>query len=437
MAFTGSRIDACFDSHVHWAATGEFAGRLKLQSLTSPQAVDQLKVEAHHRRGAWLVGFGWDDTDWTEKPHREVLDRHFPDRPVAFSRCDAHALWVNTLALKMSGLWESDTNPTGGRIERDQQGRPTGILVDQACEPIQRLLPEISSLELRGQLLRGVKTFNDAGFTHIRDMTCEERHWLEALKLDESGLLTLAVEEYFWLKDSEQLTSVLQLLSTARGSASANLRPQGVKLFLDGALGSEGAWLSRCYHGSEQQGLVLWEAPALREVLIKTWKAGFAVAVHAIGDAAAETLVSLALELKEQGHRGPLHIEHAEILRPETIAKMSGLALQCHLQPTHWLSDRRWLQKKIGDLSVHAFPWRRLQEANLDFDFGSDAPIEPASIARTLQALRESGEAGVPRLLGSPTSYMTHKDTSWAPNSFTLVEDETPTQVVFRGQHLL
>jgi hypothetical protein len=116
---------------------------------------------------------------------------------------------------------------------------------------------------------------------------------------------------------------------------------------------------------------------------------------------------------------------------------MKGLEIECHLQPAHWLSDRRWLKNKIGPLAEFAFPWRRLQESDIPFDFGSDAPIEPASLARTFQALRESSEAGIPRLLGSPVKYMEHRDLAWAPNSFTLLKDEVPEQVVFRGEHLL
>ena len=98
------RINACFDSHVHWAATGEFAGRLRLESLRSPSDVMALKPEPSHYHGEWLLGFGWDDNSWSEKPTREVLDKWFPSVPVALSRRDGHALWVNTEALRRSGL---------------------------------------------------------------------------------------------------------------------------------------------------------------------------------------------------------------------------------------------------------------------------------------------------------------------------------------------
>lgn len=432
------RIEACFDSHVHWAATGEFSSRLRLDELRSPQEIAALKVLPQHQRGDWLLGFGWNDNAWTEKPTREVLDRIFPGKAVAFTRCDAHALWVSTEALKRAGLWIKSPAPiAGGRIDLGADGFPSGVLLDQAMGPIEKVVPSLSNLEMRRCLLKAVKTFNDAGFTHIRDMTCNEMQWNEAVRLDESGLLTLAVEEFFWVRDLSEFPAALELAMRARDVRSPNLRSKGLKIFLDGALGSEGAWLSRCYHGGERHsGLQLWGTRDLSEVLIKSWEVEMEVAVHTIGDAAAELLVKTAAELKAQGRVGKFHMEHAELLRPETVSQMRELSVECHLQPSHWLSDRAWLKEKIGDLYEHAFPWRRLQEAEIPFYFGSDAPIEPASLPRTFQALRESAEAGIPRLLGGPANYMSHRDLSWAPNSFTLLEGESLQQVVFRGEHL-
>lgn len=431
------KIDACFDSHVHWPATGDFAQRLRLDSLKGPQDLKNLKVTPAHQRGDWILGFGWDDNSWNEKPHRRFLDELFPNQPVVFSRCDAHASWVNTEALKRAGLWENVPEVPGGRIERDNDGRPSGVLIDAAAELVRDQIPRATAFEVRRQLLKGVQIFNEAGYTHIRDMTADETQWNEAVKLDQSGVLTLAVEEYFWLRSIKDLDQIVSLVIRAKRSETANLRAMGIKVFYDGALGSEGAYLSRCYHGRDHQGLLLWEEEGLRAVLRRAWEEKLDLAVHVIGDEAADRVIRITAELAERGIKGPLHLEHCELLRPDTITKMKNLTVHCHMQPAHWLSDRKWLQSKIGDLMESAFPWRRLQEAEIPFDFGSDAPIEPASISRLLQALRESAEGGIPRLLGQPTSYMGHKDLAWAPNSFTILEEEAPTQVVFRGEHLL
>ncbi len=227
-------------------------------------------------------------------------------------------------------------------------------------------------------------------------------------------------------------------MSKAKAESPENLRVMGIKIFLDGALGSEGAWISRCYCGKSHSGLRLWEEAALRETLIKTWEKGFAVACHAIGDEAADSIVSLAAQLNQAGHKGTLHIEHGEIMRSETIEKMRGLAVEVHLQPRAWLTDQRWLKEKIGDLAQHAFPWRKLQEAEIPFDFGCDAPIEPASIGRIFQAIRQSADAGIPRLLGQASSYMSHRDLSWAPTTrLRSCTKRHPLKFIFRGEDLL
>lgn len=435
------RIEACFDSHVHWAATGEFSERLRLDGLRSADQILQVKPEARHYRGDWLVGFGWDENTWPVKPSRHHLDKWIADVPVALTRIDGHAIWLNTEAIRRSGV--KDAQIQGGRVERDESGFPAGIVIDQACELIRKQIPEPTPRELRRHLLKAMQTFNSAGFTHIRDLTCDERQWNEAVHLDQSGVLTLAVEEYFWLKEFQDLQTQVATAVRARGmtnpnSECPNLRVKGLKLFLDGALGSEGALLSKSYCGTTHSGLALWDDQSLKISLKTIWEENLAVALHCIGDEAVDRAARIALNLKGEGIEGELHLEHVEILRPDTLAIMRQLThLHCHLQPSQWLSDRGWLEPKVGkELAGWSFPWRRLQEAEIDFDFGSDAPIEAPSVQRSLLALRESADSGaVPRLLGSPISYMGHRDLAWAPNSYSIFGDDS-VEVVFRGENI-
>ncbi|MGE4130804.1 MAG: amidohydrolase [Bdellovibrionales bacterium] len=430
------RIEACFDSHVHWPFTGEISHRLSLAHLKKSRDVLDLKPAAGHLRGEWILGFGWQDTDWPEPPHRSVLDE-WSKAPVVLSRCDGHAVWVNTETLKRCKIWDMKQDPAGGRIVREANGDPTGVLLDTAADLVHAQVPSLTAFEMRRNLLKGVRMFNEVGYTHIRDMTCDELQWNEAVHLDQSGALTLAVEEFFWLKSADVLNETVSLAIRAQRSQTPNLRAKGLKLFLDGALGSEGAYLSRCYSHSENRGLKIWDTSSLEAVVRKVAEENLELAVHAIGDEAADEFVNLALKLHEQGIAGIWHLEHAELLRSDTVKKMVGLNITCHLQPSHWLSDRKWLENKIGDLIRDAFPWRKLQEAGIPFFFGSDAPIEPASVARCLQALSESAEAGIPRLLGDPTSHMIHPDRAWAPNSFSVFDGDRPSHVVFRGEDLI
>lgn len=440
------RINACFDSHVHWAAVGEFAHRLRLEGLTSPAEILKVQPDKHHFRGEWLVGFGWDQNKWNEQPHRRYLDQWFPHTPVMLTRVDGHAVWVNSEALRrvgvidesgrISGVHSKDIL-SGGRVETDENGAPSGVLVDRAMELVESVVPKDSDFDVRRNLLFAMKVFNDAGLTHIRDMTCDEQQWNQAVRLFDSGLLTLGVEEYFWLKELSDLEKSIATIQHAQKSAPPLLRPMGLKIFYDGALGSEGALISQCYHGQSHQGLRLWRDSDLMEVMTQVWKSNQALAIHAIGDLAVDSVIELALKVKAIGVSGALHIEHGELIQSKTIKKMRELDIHIHMQPAHWLSDRDWLQKKVGLLQECAFPWRRLQEERIDFDFGSDAPISSPSLAEIFRAIRESADAGIPRLLGGPESYLSYRDLGWIPNCYTLLEEDQPVQVVFQGEHLL
>ena len=432
------RIDACFDSHVHWAATGEFSQRLRLDDLTRAEDITMLKPEPHHHRGEWLLGYGWRDADWPSAPHRNILDRWRPSEPIVLTKSDGHTRWLSSEAMRRAGLLDPNAKlPSGAVVERDDLGQPTGVISERANDLVDRAMPPATAFTVRRDLLAAVRTFNEAGFTHVRDMTCDEAQWNEAVRLDESGLLTMAVEEFFWVRDPADVSAMLDLATRARGGQTSNLNVRGLKIFFDGSLGSEGALLSRCYHERDHAGVALWSREDLRDVLTRAWARGFDVAVHAIGDEASARVIDVAVDLNAADIRGRLHLEHAQILRADTIERMKTLDIRCHLQPSHWLADHPWLGSKIGELNALTFPWRRLQEAGIAFDFGSDAPIEPPSVVRTRDALKRSAAAGVPRLLGQPERYMTHPDPTWTPNSFTIFEDDRPSQVVFRGQHLI
>lgn len=214
-----------------------------------------------------------------------------------------------------------------------------------------------------------------------------------------------------------------------------------MKVFYDGALGSEGALLSHPYR-SGGQGFSLFSDAELSEVLQETWAKKFEIAIHTIGDEAADRVVSIAFDLFQKSINGVLNLEHAEILRPKTIRKMKQIQVKCHLQPCHWLSDHSWLENKIGDLNEFIFPWRALQENEIPFDFGSDTPIEPSSLFLNLQGLSESGKNGVPVLIGDPLKYHSHSDTSWIPNSYSVFSrapnsySGAVTSVVFNGKRV-
>ncbi len=410
---------------------------LSLHSLEAVEDLKTLSVHKDHYRGEWLFGFGWDQNKFSNKkfPTNADLDEVFPDIPVLFTRADGHAIWVNSVGLQRANIFASTVSVPGGEIIKDPNGNPTGILIDLACEMVQKYLPKPGPSEIENYLIKGMELFNQSGITHIRDLSCDERQWNVEESLDRNGRMTVAVEQFFDAFQPTQFSEALRLAKFARDQKSKNIRVKGIKVFYDGAIGSEGAFLSQPYlTRPHHSGLKLLDQKILKEMIIETWKNKFEIAIHVIGDQAAEDVVKSVTELKKQGHVGKLNLEHGELLNTETIHLMKALDVSCHIQPSHWLTDKHWLSQKIGDLSRLAFPWRKLEEENIQFDFGSDSPIEMPNFLRTIEAINDAEENNIPRPQKEVLSYHQHPDCDWVKNCYCVIEDGIVKETIFGGK---
>ncbi|MEZ0393015.1 MAG: amidohydrolase [Pseudobdellovibrionaceae bacterium] len=413
-------IPRCYDSHTHLLATGVMQKGLSLFALKDAHEVSKLKIEPHHFRGEWLIGFGWDQNKWNDSrlPSKEILDQIFPDFPVAFSRADGHAVWLNSKALQKAGFYNQTESekptPSGGVVIRDEKGFPTGIMTELAKIEIDLLIPDYTREQKKIFLKEANGYFNSRGFSHLRDMSGFIDQWDILRELDLSGELNLYVEENFTCENLNDFERALKEAQQARATETQHLKARGIKFYFDGSLGSQGAFLSQFYPGTNHQGLTLWNLDHVAEVIERTWREGFEVCVHTIGDEAAHLILKTALKVvSERKIKGLLNVEHAEILRPETIELMKELTVVCHLQPCHWLTDRIWLKEKLGSLYAYAFPWKALQENGIAMQWGSDSPIEAASVENNWRALKESSREGIPELSGDLLAYHQHRDPTW------------------------
>lgn len=437
------QIHQCYDSHVHLLAVGESAATLNLKGLKNPADFKQIKILPEFYRGEFLVGFGWDQHFFPnqELPTRQDLDSLFPSTPVILSRTDGHAAWVNTEALRRANLFRVGTRQDdvkGGEILRDQQGLPTGILVDQSMQAVYDLVPfDQSESDLTKHLLLACRYWNQRGFTHIRDMSGNLAQWNALCKLDQSNQWTLYADENFSFEKAQDFDQVLADALYANKQKEKHLRVAGLKFYLDGALGSEGAALSKPYGGERGQGLLIWQQKQVEEWIWRTWEQGLEIAIHAIGDVAAEAVVSAAVLNYEKGCRGTLNLEHGQVMSRATIQKLQGLQARIHMQPCHWLSDRRWLNEKLQSLYQDVFPWARLEHQGVPISFGSDAPIEEASIFHNLKALNEAAKEGIsPMKSWELTSLHRHPNPHWGPDCKTYFSKDRIEQVVFDGKTL-
>jgi predicted amidohydrolase YtcJ len=270
-----------------------------------------------------------------------------------------------------------------------------------------------------------MEVFLRAGFSHIRDVGGCLRHWELASELEREGKLNLFVEMFFNLDDIGDLSEKIKEILESRTRRSEYLRVGGLKLFYDGALGSDGAYLSQNYPGQDHCGLRLLELSKIEEILHRCWEKNIPVAIHTLGDEAVHQVVQVANRLKERGIEGKLNLEHCEVVRDETINLMKSLNVHCHLQPSHFIEDRRWLRHKLGNLYQYCFPWKKLIEASIPVSFGSDSPIEEPSLKKTKEALllAQEEEIDLPPLR-EPLVFHSHPDSNWGGHCITNVKGE-------------
>lgn len=375
-------VPGLIDAHGHLMNLGHSLLRANLVGASSKSEIVQ-RLQRHAQdlpAGAWLLGRGWDQTLWTdaEFPTAADLDAHFPDRPVWLERVDGHAGWGNSLAQAastrdLSGDWQ----PDGGRILRDQQGQPTGVLIDSAEQFIVEAIPapsdEVNALALERALAESARF----GLTGVHDAGVSLKQLALYRQFADSGRLPLRIHAMA-NGDADALDALCAMGHYRHPSGRLQMR--SVKLYIDGALGSRGAALLADYSDEPgNRGLLFAEPPAFEKVLAKARACGVQVAAHAIGDRGNRVVLDgmqrVLGEARGEDHRW--RIEHAQVVALSDIPRFAELGVIASMQPTHATSDMRWAQARLGeDRLAGAYAWRRMKESGALLALGSDFPVE-------------------------------------------------------------
>lgn len=373
------------DSHIHFVGWCLMRSRPHLEKAGSIEECLGM-VSGRLRRmepGEWLVGTGWDKNLWKDPrlPGRLDLDRVSKRNPVALWSKDWHTLWMNSGGLKRLGIAKGTPEVPGGRIERDGRGRPTGLLREEAANHFYLRIPFPSDAMLKKAVLAGRDEFWRMGLTGFHSMEGPEEYRI-LQKLDEEYRLGLRGTLYFRHQHLERLAE----LGLRSGFGSRRLRIGGIKLFADGALGSQTAWMLEPYENSRSRGMAVVSKTALQALIDRASENGLACAVHAIGDAANR----LALDVFEKSRRIETklrhRIEHCQLVRPEDVRRFRKLGITASVQPIHCPSDLDIIERHWGSRGRHAYPFGSLARAGAVLAFGSDAPIEEPDPWRAIQA---------------------------------------------------
>jgi predicted amidohydrolase YtcJ len=355
------------DSHVHFPTWSLVQSDVKLEGCASlEEALDRIR-HADRQEGRWLRGYGWRSGDWlpSTEPTRARLDEVTGETPTAMLAKDYHSLWLNSAALALA---DGDLEVSGGVVERDERGEPTGILREEAAWQFKDRHMGVAADEYVEAMRRGLKLANARGVTAVHD----KDGWLGALglwqRLHEMGSLTVRV----WQSIPHDLLDEARGLGLRAGFGNSMLRLGYLKVFMDGTLGSRTAWML------DGSGVMITPQAELAEIVTRAAETGFPVAVHAIGDRAnREALDAFEATAHHWRPRGLRHrIEHAQCLAPEDLPRFAQLGVSCSVQFSHAPSDRDLAERFWGGRLEGAYAFRSLLESGAVVANGSDAPIE-------------------------------------------------------------
>ncbi|MBI2813243.1 MAG: amidohydrolase [Opitutae bacterium] len=376
------------DAHLHLAGIGFRELSFDLEGTKSVAELrEKLRARiAQEGTKKWIVGRGWIETHWSpaEFPTARELDEVSPGNPVALTRADGHALVANSQALKLARIDRSTPDPTGGKILRyPDSGEATGMLIDEAQSLVERLLPQPTAAETERALIVGAQREISLGWTavQIAGHSYDEAELVR--RLVKEGKIKLRIHDAVSAPgaDAEQLMARGPVL----GESDGRYTRRGVKLYIDGALGSRGAALLAPYADApDNTGLLMKRADELRPFLEDALRRGIQVQTHAIGDRGNRMMLDLyekafaAVPAKERQVAEPRwRIEHAQIIAPADIPRFGRLGVIASMQPSHAIGDLYFAPKRLGSARLAgAYAWQSLLQSGAVIAAGSDAPVE-------------------------------------------------------------
>lgn len=393
-------LPGMIDAHVHVMDIGFAALTLDLSDTASlAEALAKIEQFAKENPGRpWILGRGWNQEKWGlgRFPTAAELDAIVSDRPVWLERADNHANWANTTAMEIAGITAATKDPEGGRIIRDASGAPTGIFVDKANALVGKHVPPPRPQDRDAAFAKAQERLIANGITAVADMGTPIEDWQTFRRSGDVGQLKIRIMSY---ANSFETAQLIAGAGPTPWLYDDKLRMGGIKLYLDGALGSRGAILKEPYHDEPNtRGIPLLSSAQLRNLMSRAALSNFQTAVHAIGDAANQDVLYAIAELA-QSYEGDRRwrIEHAQIVDPADLPLFGQNGTIASMQPLHQTSDRTMAEARLGpDRLGGAYAWRSVLETGGMLAFGSDAPVEPpdafAGLAVAISRTDANGE---------------------------------------------
>jgi len=367
------------DAHIHMQYYSLGLSKVDCETKTKDECLRRVAERARNTKpGEWVLGHGWQQNDWDgEFPTAAELDAVAPNNPVYLTAKSLHAAWANTFALKLANVTDDTPNPKDGAIQKDVNGKATGILLETAMALVGAAVPEPTLGELEAAMLKGQSELWHMGITGIHDF--DRRQSFMALQsLRAKGKLKLRVCKNIPVESVEQAND----LGLRTGFGDEMLWIGSVKVFMDGALGPRTAAMFQPYEGEpENRGILNMDGEELFEHARKAADVGLSMTVHAIGDKANHEVLNAFEQLRTyetQNHLQPLRhrIEHVQVIHPDDAPRLAKLNVIASMQPIHATSDMIAADRYWGERAKLSYAWRTQLNYGTILAFGSDAPVE-------------------------------------------------------------
>jgi predicted amidohydrolase YtcJ len=361
------------DSHVHlveWALGLRQPDLLGLTSMS--EALDRVAhVAASEPEDAWLEFKGWDPT-WRAQAELTDLDRASRGRAVVLVAHDLHSGWLNSESMRRLDIGPGRSDPAGGFVERDAEGRPTGVLKERALDWWYQGRPQPGTGDKKAALLEGQAALHRLGTTAVHSVEAPDSFRVVE-ELARSGELALRVLHHM----PQRFLDPLIECGVVSGFGDEWLRVGGIKYFTDGALGSRTAWMLEPYEDAEGCGIRRLDPAEFAADVKRAAQAGLAATVHAIGDAAVRMTLDVIEGAGSARLSIPHRVEHLQCVHPDDLGRAGAAGIVGSMQPSHLLTDVRLAESRWGpERSRQTYALRSLLDAGTILAFGSDAPVE-------------------------------------------------------------
>jgi len=379
-------VPGFIDSHYHFQGVGRRAFDLNLDGCKSlEEFLSRIQNWTTGKQpGDWITGRGWMEEDWPDKkfPTRTELDRIVPELPVYLNRADGHMALVNSKALEIAGITEATPDPPGGGILKDGRGKLNGLLVDKAMSLVARHIPSNSAEMQEKYALKANAVALAYGLTTIHDAGSgwDTINLWKRLYNEEK----MQIRIYEFVRGPGGDVKTLLQKGAEIGLFDHHLTIRGIKISIDGALGSRGAALLENYSDENTRGLFLWQDDQVYPTIKAATEQGLQVAIHAIGDAANRKVLDLyerafnEVPVEKRKIADPrFRIEHAQIVDPADIPRFKKLGVIPSMEASHAIGDLHFAIRRLGlNRLSGAYAWRTFIDQGNYIAGGSDAPVE-------------------------------------------------------------